>query len=238
MGQARFSFNLLVCCAFIVVLAAGCVGERSFYISQNQVPSSSCTVSSSESSELYLPRGLLDISVDKGYYVYPLVNSALQASSSEDGEPERNNLFIREFKVEVDLGIVPGTYSAELTNFTVPQSGILRPGGMRAFSVKVLKDELIARLDESKIAAFRPTITVKIQAVGELGGSTLESMPFYFPIELCSNCLVTRLNTCPETGATEWPKLSQSNSCGVPQDALVQCCDDSQKGLICLPGSG
>jgi hypothetical protein len=125
-----------------------------------------------------------------------------------------------------------------LTNFTVPQSGILRPGGSRAFFVKVLKDELIARLDKSKISAFRPTVTVKIQAVGEIGGSTLESMPFYFPIELCSNCLVTRLNACPVSGADDWPKLSQSNSCGYPQDTLVQCCDDSQKGLICLPGSG
>jgi len=38
-----------------------------------------------------------EVSSGFGYYLFPRLNSKLQSTASIDGQPERNNIFMREF---------------------------------------------------------------------------------------------------------------------------------------------
>ena len=73
-------------------------------------------------------------------------------------------------------------------------------------------------------------ITAEVTITGKLGGDTIKALPFTYPINVCTDCVVNNHGACPLTGM-----VSSGNACNVFQDGVVDCCTDASGNLIC-PG--
>jgi hypothetical protein len=67
-------------------------------------------------------------------------------------------------------------------------------------------------------------IEVLFTAVGTQGGDDVETNEFYFPVQVCSGCLVKELlaNCVPEDEVDDADRFW----CGIPQDTEGTCCVD------------
>jgi hypothetical protein len=223
MQRSAIAAALLVSLA---VASVGCVAnDGSFIILQDQIPETGCTLPTT--TETFLSSGTLDVSLGLGYYLYPLLQNNMQSTYASDGQPERNNLTLNHFSVELDMGNIPLSVSDELTSFDAGTSGTIPPAGVAAISVKVIKDTLAAKLTQviPKGSGVAATITVTIKAVAKLQGSDKDSADFYFPIDVCNGCLVDYRTSCPSSSDT----TILSNFCGLPQDSKITCCSSPVK---------
>lgn len=204
-----------------------CVDERAFFITGNF---SECgdTGAGASGGAASLAGGLLDVSGGQPYYFFPTVRNDLQSTSQNDGEPERNILAVQGF--EVDLDIPSGAVDAPTSTFT-HASGIVEPnGGTISFTnVPILSRELVQALPLNPGA--EALIVATIRARASHNGSTLKSVEFKYPINVCNGCLVTDLGDCPSTQ----PEGVVTNACGLPQDSPVVCCTQAASGQkVCL----
>ncbi len=222
----RTSRSLLV--AGIVALAAtslgtGCIeDDRTFVITQNQIPQSKCTITTAAS--IYRPRGTLDVSVKQGYWLYPLLVNNLTSTRSSDKEPERNTLHMRGFDVEIDLGQIPGQFPDDLLKFWEPTSGVISPSGSIASILKAIPDRLVQLLNIP--VGLKPLVMISIKATAKHAGGDKESSTFIYPVDLCNGCLVDLRTTCPDPAKD---KEILTNYCGTPQDDPITCCTASGK---------
>jgi hypothetical protein len=216
-AEMRARWLLIALPVSVAMGLMGCVDDDiSFYIQQNQVPEQGCEVSTT--ADKFRGSGLLDVSLNLGYYMFPLVINNMRSSSSEDQQPERNNLHMRRFTVELES--VPVGASGAETSFEVPVSGLLPPaGGMLAYAgVKVIKDSLAAKLNSAQLPG-EPVIMVSLRAEAERSGETRESAEFLYPVNICKGCLVDMRTEPPDKEDT----TTVSNVCGIPQDDPVTC---------------
>ena len=218
--------------ALVAIALSGCVDERAFYIQQNQVPQAGCQLTTDEVK--FNSRGLLDVSVGVGYTLFPLVKLEALSSKATDQEPERNALDMRKFIVSLDMEGVPGSYPLEQTSFEVLSSGGIVPGGAQVTEVKIVPDALAQALQGVVAPGTAYTLVAAVTAVGVRRGtgSEIESTEFFYPVELCSGCLVAPVTACP-ADTTGLP----TNECGLPQDDPVTCCTLSTGQITCLDGS-
>ncbi len=238
MGKTPLAMALLA----LTALSAGCVDEaRIFYIRQNQVPSSGCKVATATTT--YNPMGLLDVSVKKGYTLYPLLENALKSSTGGDGEPERNALILKGFEVQLDLQgmdqTAGWTIKEEQLKFWLPASGYLMPAGKLAGRIEVIPDWLAkamyAPVKAQQPAGGWPVIYAVVTAVASKTGSEVESAVFVYPIEICNGCLVDLRGQCPEDLSKD--KNLITNYCGLPQDEPVTCCPKGTEHICYQSGS-
>ena len=132
--------------------------------------------------------------------------------------------------MEVNLGTQAAAQSLRV--YESPTSGVMHPGDRRASRVEVISDDLVQQVLMSKVGeGARPQVMVKVTVVADSSDGEIESLPFFFPIDLCNGCLVRKYNSCAEAQQYE------SNSCGLPQDSPVACCTDPSGELMCLAGT-
>lgn len=215
----------------LLALVGGCVESDNFYIIKMQVPASGCVISAAN-DPTSMGEGMLDISLGIGYEGYPLVINNLASSTGKDGQPERNTLHLKGFKIRVDLGDIPsgGIDPKLLDYFDAKSNNAITPGGgLLAAPVTLIKDELAKALQPIIPDTLKPEVQVGIRAQATLGGSTMESSEFMYPITLCKKCLVDLRATCPAVD----DKTALANVCAAPQDAPVTCCSTSI-GFTCL----
>ena len=229
---------LLVALLGLTVSTAGCLeDDRTFFIRQNQVPSAGCI--SNATTTIFNPRGTLDVFIGTGYWLYPLVENIMTSSEQVDGEPERNNLYLRGFEVELDLGDYPVSFPDDLVKFFTPQSGFIEPEGQLATSVQIIPDELVKKLNIPK--GRKLLVMAKVKAVAQHGATTKRTGEFVYPVDLCNLCIVDWRDPCPKvdtsgtgTGTTV---TVFANVCGLPQDMRVTCCQDAILGKVCYKSS-
>jgi len=209
----------------------GCVDDYgSFYITKARAADPGCVTPQPATGGIFLPKGLLDVSQKRGYLMFPQVENHMASTSGTAGV-ELNRVAMREYRVAIDLGEVPGSYPEHLTKYTELTSGTLEPNGQVVSWLNAVPDGLAAALATVIPAAVRPTIVAEVRAFGVRSGSDVETPPFRFPIELCNGCLVDLRPTCPTDETTT---TVHKNACGRPQDELVTCCPTAQGGVTCL----
>ncbi|MCA9664481.1 MAG: hypothetical protein KC503_02800 [Myxococcales bacterium] len=243
-SPAAALWRLIPGAALLVALVAsssGCVDDHSLFIVQNQVPDNTCTVSTGANA-LFRPSGLLDVSLGRGYTLYPLVRSTILSSQATNAaQPETNSFMLREFRVKLDISDLPaeatGNLPANVTNFSVPTSGLLAPNTPeRATAVKIIPDSLVQNVTIPAQAS--PIIVATVQAIAvRLGTSSeIEGAEFVYAVELCNGCLVQNVTPCPldaNVDPADVPKYT-TNACGLPQDEPLACCGVGSGSLRCL----
>jgi hypothetical protein len=213
-----------------VWLGSGCVEDGSFYILQNQVPGTGCVIGTSTTT--YRPQGVLDISGRQGYQLFPLMVNDLLSTAAVDKQPERNRLAVTGYKVKLDMGTFPGSFPSNLLDFFASGSASITPGGgMTAGQVEVIPTQLVQMLNIP--ANIQPVVEVEVTVVATKTGVETESAAFNYAVKLCNGCLVDFRDTCPSSTDT----TIISNTCGIPQDEAVTCCEDSKKMVLCYKTS-
>jgi len=209
--------------------AAGCVDQNtSFFISSAQLPAAGCMAPLPGAGSTFLSRGTLDVSGKTGYLLFPQVENAMASSA---GGTQVNALQMREYRMEIDMGQIPGTFPDQLLSFSERTSGYLPPGGKIVSGVWIVPDELAALLAGVVPANVRTEIIVEVRAVADKVGSEMETGPFAFPIDICNGCLVDMRATCPDLTKVD-PSTYDTNVCGLPQDSPVTCCSTPTKRCL------
>ncbi len=159
-------------------------------IKQAQVLEGTCTVPA-EPTAAHRSRGTLDIDLpDLKFppYVLPVsVANNLAALGASPAE-EMNNITLTHFTIELSADGVswddscPKTFDTQKFTFTI------EPGGATGAHFSALTSAH-SRCLYPYIPAGSLTVTAKIWAKGRHGGTSIESAPFVFPIDVCKGCL-------------------------------------------------
>jgi hypothetical protein len=242
----------LVACALLTAsLAVGCSdsGEQ-FVILQNQVPQSGCVISTDRG--IYRGEGWLDVSLVSAdtpfaYQLYPLMQNDLPVVGGQ-GAGEPNRLFVRAFRVRVDVPRDPKGQAVgvpqkiadlfdelhasdpidPLVVFQEPWSGSVDPGGLIAGAVTGVPGELARRIRATGAldAISFTNLVVKVKAVADRSIGSIESREFTYPVRVCSRCLMSSLKPCPMA------PTNKGNVCNIAQDEPVDCCTEGT-ALVC-----
>jgi hypothetical protein len=166
-------------------------------ISAGSADTRSCTVSG-EAGTSWPTSGVLDVYLPDGSfppYVLPLLVANNLDSVGGSKATEMNNITLTHFTIALSAPGVswsdscPGTFDSE--SFTIP----MPPGASAGYAVSVVKGQHSACL----LAALAPQdtddeprhvlVTAKIKAEGRHGGTSIDSAPFVFNIDVCTGCL-------------------------------------------------
>jgi hypothetical protein len=213
--------------------ASACVeDDSSFYIKGMRHPEAKCATPA-PGGTTWVGTGHLDVSMKLGYLAFPEVMNALGSSTAiQPSQPETNILQLRGYRISLDMGEIPGSFPAELTNSTYPTSGTIAPNGAMVGPIEVIENPLAAQLATVVPKGVERTIFASIRAVAQTMGNEKESGVFVFPVVICNGCLVEFLPTCP---LAEDKAKYKSNLCGLPQDGQVTCCTEAATGnILCL----
>jgi hypothetical protein len=234
---------LIVPVLFGLTLTTGCVDSfGAFYISQAMVADIDCVapapvIGGSTTAGAFLGGGVLDVSGKMGYLLFPQLENHLPSSTGAG--LESNNILVREFKVELDLSNIPGSYASNLTKFSIPKTAMLAPANASVFVLDgVIPDDLVIALSSVVPGGtFRTTIIANLTAAGLRNGDGINSPTFPFPIKVCNGCLIDLRATCPPKSTSGAAADYYSNRCGRPQDSAVTCCPTQGGGIACMQSS-
>lgn len=241
-GMAGIAAGLLSCSSWKANEAF-----NSLQIAQVQTISqtdATCVVPA-EASTAMRTRGTLDVYLPDGSfppYVLPLllVNNLDPVGGTK--ATEMNNITLTHFTIELSApgmgwpASCPPTFDSE--SFTA----VLAPsGGAIGYAVPIIKGQhslcLLAHLNPQPGQAPQ-YITVKatITAKGKHGGTTIESAPFVFNVDVCTGCLQNRYDKAelikyqypagyPACDALTGDNPYPGNPCLAPgQDEPILCC--------------
>jgi hypothetical protein len=260
----RFLRYLLVSAVFGSAMALGAApgcadNESSIFIRQAQLPvvgqsGALCTIDSSPTS-LFITHGVLDVAFSTQYTAFLLVgNQLVQRGESTTVRTETSR--VRLEGSEVYLEDAAGNTAAG--PFTVPGSGFVDPavGDTPGFGLmdSILVDSHTGQALRSQLMSQpRGTLrrfTAHVKAFGTtLGGVSVESGDFTFPIDVCYGCLVS-FPPDSSNPALQQPNCSATSTtggtsfitpCYMGQDTPIDCrlCQQyvGQSADICQPVS-
>lgn len=240
--------RLLAAVTFSLGFAACGRTPGQFEILNDQVPIISgggCSIPVNPT--VYQGEGTLDLSIVRpdfgsAYFVFPLIENNLP--SSANGSLDPNEIQLSGFQVDIKWIDSPpaatiqtafdSVKGSSLVHYQIPWSGgISSGGGQLSAAVAAFPVGLAEKLVAAGGIGADPSLTVElqIQALGTTNsGTSMQSDPFKFPVQVCSGCLVANVKPCPYTAAPANP----GNSCNPAQDLLVDCCTDNG-ALVCPP---
>ncbi len=219
--------RLLTAAAFIFAIATGSCAENSssLVIIQNQPPKKGCEASNSV-SDTFLSHGILDLGASRfgitpQYFGWFVLENNLR-STVEDNGIELNKVEIT--KAKIQFHPAQAGEDLEYTQYGDYSFVTVAPGETRTIQVNLIPPNVAERLNvpEGKfIEAY-----VKLQVVGERGGTSIESNTIRFPVTLCNGCLIKNIGYCDS--ATFPDPLAEGHSCNQSQDEPLDCCQDPQ----------
>ena len=162
----------------------------------------------SDSEDIFLVSGIVDIALRDNYIVNPIVRNNLadvtqqKGLQASDARIATNGIVLKSAEIEYSpldgiAGTIPttrviplsGTVSEEssllLFNFPLIESEVME--ALRSSDTFFLIDEGTARPKRTSV-----TLLTSIRIKGEtLDGRATESEPFLFPVEVCNGCMIT-----------------------------------------------
>ena len=223
---------------------AACVennADAGFVVLRNLVPATGCVVD--PTSDAFKSSGIIQSDSTSGYVFTPLVRNDLVTVEGES--PTRKSIFMEGARVTISFydtmlfsaAELTAMETAGLTKFIAPTSGAVGPDGSTAtFILEVVPAELLAAIDAKlPTAGTDPTpsalLDVHVQMFGSVGGSTISSNTFRYPVEVCRDCLVSVIGAC--AGLDPGADYPSGGACNPVQDGQLVCCTSSTGGMVC-----
>jgi len=207
-------------------------------IKQVQVLTGPDCVVPGEPTDTHRTGGTLDLAlpgdVPPPYYLPIVVANNLESSGSSAGT-EMNNINLTHFTIELSAPNVVWSSDCPATFDTTTITELIPPGGSSGAAFDVITEKH-ARCIQPYVPAEHLMVTAKLRAKGRHGGTSIESAPFIYNIDVCLGCLQTNY-VDPSLVVYRYPAdyplcsaLSGSNPysgdpCLPPgQDATILCC--------------
>jgi hypothetical protein len=189
--------------------------------------------------------GTLDVYLpDNSYppYKLPLLVANNLSSAGGSTAEEMNNITLTHFSIELSASgmswgsTCPSTFDSE--TFTTH----LAPGASAGHLVEIITSHhaqcLLAALNPQRTdpSPRHVLVTAKIWAKGSHGGTTIQSAPFIYPVDVCTGCLQTDYTDAalipyrypadvPLCASLSGTNKYQGGACAAPgQDDTILCC--------------
>lgn len=246
----------------------GCVDNTvSLFIRQVQAPILAGTVCSftNDPASPFVPVGVLDVTLASSYRLTPLLaNQLITRANMDQGRAETSFLNIEGFVVELhenspDGPLIGPAFSIYQT-VVVPPSLAAGTPGYAAANIEVIPPQVVSALSNA-VCVVDPTfptsaecpvprfssanrrVIVKLTAFGEaLNQAGIESVPFYWPVNVCCGCLI---QFPPESDSPEavysgpdcrnGAAIQSLGNCSLGQDYPVDCRACSSTNRFCNP---
>jgi len=135
-------------------------------------------------------------------------------------------------ELEFQTGFNPPADDIAITQLT---SGSIKPdGGLvgLAFNVVTAKATQQIKASGQLAGGAITTIVAHVTVFGEMDGGSVESRQFDYPIQACDGCLVRNVGAC-DSLASDYQAEQGFQCYGYFQDALIDCCTDTNGGEVC-----
>lgn len=213
-----------------VAMAAACTDDgESMRIVQNQIPQEGCSIPTSATAE-FRPYGVIQSNSPGGYEFTPVIQSLLVAPANR---PDVQRV-VSVRGADIDVTFPDGFFSAgeedelrddALTRFSSAFSGTLLAGGTLSVAFVIVPAGLLERVDALLGPGESVQVSVEIVAYGDSDGGEVESIPFTYPVTICSDCLTRDYGECASLAAGDIPEgLAGGSACNAWQDEDVACC--------------
>jgi hypothetical protein len=164
---------------------------QALQIKQVQVLSGGdCTVPG-DATASHRSSGILDLDLPNHAfppYVLPLAVANNLVSVGGNPADEYNNITLTHFTVELSAAGVPWGDSCPSTFDTQSFTYWIAPGGSTGAAIDAITPSH-SRCIAPYVPAQHLTVTAKVWAKGRHGGTSIESAPFVYPIDVCLGCL-------------------------------------------------
>lgn len=232
----------------LVLFGFGCAnqGDEGMIVLNNTAVSGSTCMLTGAAGQPFLSHGQIYALSDLGYTLTPLIQSRVTTSSGGGSgaaaDPIQKTISLRGADVSLTLKAVSiesgGAFTVtnpetNLGQFSVLFSGSLPPNGTVNVGFEVITPAImrnIIQMSGANIPAgqkLTAEVLADVTINGTLGGNDVSASPFYFPISVCSDCVVNNLGACPVTATAR-----TGNACNPYQDGVVDCCTNTT-GLVC-----
>ncbi len=229
--------------ALMIPLAFGVTactdGGNTLLILGNQTPSAdglSCTFDTNLDTTA-LTAGIFDLRSPLLYQMFPVLQNS---ATGVNTDLNQDVVLIEGFDIEVSfpggfLDAVPEPQRQILqdnSETTVLRSFSIPPVSQAVTSIDVFNPPFVQALLDSNVfanTAVRALVEVKVEAFGEIDGSTITSTPFTFPVTLCLNCLFFDSGDCGDP----LQPADFGLPCGFIQDQTTVCCLSQMGDLLC-----
>lgn len=174
-------------------------------------------------------RGLLDVALTttSGYIAVPVVRNNLQ-SRTQTGGVEFNSIQLLGANVTLQT-TASGLSASQQKFFYGSAGGRVDPAMSAPMFIEALPAATAKALAPSIPAGGLLTVTAEIRPVGMRGGDQVVGGPVDFPIDLCNNCLLQVVGTCPLPKGT----TVAAGGCFPQQDDPSTCCTDATGETLC-----
>lgn len=206
----------------LALLIIGCVdkGDEGMFVQNNTAPTGdSCTLTG-DPAQPFLPLGAIAAGVSTNYVLTPLIRSRITAF---EGRELERTIHLEGADIVLSTVARDGTLT-QTDEFTSLFSGSLSPqGSVNAIFPIIPAATVMATTSNT-------TVNASVTVFGTLGGGRVESEPFNYTVNVCTDCLLRNNGPC----ATAPQAMAKGNPCNVFQDFVVDCCTVNN-ALIC-PG--
>jgi hypothetical protein len=240
------------------VVAAGCTadsGDNALLILNNKAPETGCAFTTDTAGAVF-SSGRFDIAhvattdTAAAYLAAPLVQNLVLVDGT--AHPEllaRRTAIVKGAHVTITFtdssqfsaADQAAMKTAGLTQFDARFAGTIAPnGGLGVFPAEIVPNGLLQKIKTylaGNATASDVGLIASLVVFADLGGSTVESAPFEFPIDVCDGCLTSDRGPCSALPSTFMARTG--GVCDPRQDGVVDCCTDATGNAVCpAVGSG
>jgi hypothetical protein len=228
----------------LALVACADSGDEGIYVLTNTAVTGESCALTGDPMQAMVGHGLINVNSPIAYVMTPLVQSRIQSVENVDDTSKTIQLrgadirlTIKAVSIERDGNFMVTNPNTELPGFSVLFSGAIKPSGsVNAFVDLIPPGTLrsIAQMSGANLTtdSLNTEVLAEVTIKGDLGGDSVESQPFFYPVTVCNDCVIVNNGACPMTVAE--PRTG--NACNPYQDGVVDCCVDASNNLIC-PGT-
>lgn len=229
---------------FLLASCAADSSNRFFVITGNQ-PSDTCVAD--PSSGVVMTRGRIDTTVPSpnggaapnefGYDLAAIAKSAIVAPNEE--QIFVRTIFVQSADVSLEFVGAPLFNDAEvaaldaagLMNFRQYVSASIAPGGEQGLHIEIVPPGILDAVREKQVAGAEDVVVVAtVELTGEIGGGSVSSVPFKYPVTICTGCQWESVGMCSAL-VEDSPHVG--GACGLVQDGFLACCTSGGGAQVC-----
>jgi len=226
--------------ALLPFVLVACVdsGDKGMVIVNNAAVSDSCVLTSNPDGA-QRGHGTIYSGSPDAYVMTPVIQSRITTTDNVDTVSRTIQLRGADVKLTLKAVTIEAGGNFTTTNpnkayppFSLFFSGSLPPGGFASAFVDLIPPSVLRDIHgmggTNKIDG---EVLAEIVIKGELpGGDGVETDPYFYPVNVCNDCVVVNLGVCP-LPMTIMPR--GGNACNAFQDGNVDCCTDASNNLVC-----
>lgn len=221
----------------VVMIACVSSGDEGMVVLSNQAVTGACSLTSNPTNA-QIGHGTIFSGGSEPYVLTPLIQSRIVQMDGVDQSTRTIQLrgadvtlTLKSITLE-DAGgaITTTTKNMMFPSFSLLFAGSLPPSGYASAFIDIIPVSILREIDAMGTGVrMDAEVLAEVTVKGELGDKTIAAEPYFYPVNVCNQCVVNVIGACPVTGS-----VRTGNACNVFQDGVVDCCTEDT-GVVSCP---